>query len=521
MSVWRKHVLSLIIILLLLCANIVADSLVQACTLWSAAGSKVSGSGVIIAKNRDQTIAAGKLKIISATGQKYRYFAVMYGSFPSMGINEKGLALISATAPDKSEDSGTGVNSHILSSYSSVADVINNLSSFSGYHPQFFVIADKSQAARIEIAPDTETNNVMATTISDGVLAQTNHYLEQSFVHLNYDSNGNLVYGKTGSSSGDRYARITALLAGQLSEHAPPFNLGDFMTFSQDQTNGNNNSIYRTACTSNTDGECTLASFLTSIPQTGSPTVYVGLNNQYSGGTQQSCGFVTDDSFWADWTGKDSVTCDYTISGTVKSQATGEAISNAVIALTKVGATESTPAAMTDNSGNYTARIPSAGTYTVSVKKAGYADYTQSNPPFVLTDASRSAVLAVNMANSSAPGSPAAASGGGPCFIATAAYGSYFHPYVEVLRMFRDKILLTSSFGESFVAWYYRVSPPLADVIARHSALGSSVRIALFPAVGLAWLWLEEGMIAALLSLLLFGTVVFTAGRMIRRRFRT
>ena len=66
--------------------------------------------------------------------------------------------------------------------------------------------------------------------------------------------------------------------------------------------------------------------------------------------------------------------------------------------------------------------------------------------------------------------------GGGGCFIATAAFGSYFDPYVTILRNFRDGFLLTSRAGRAFVQWYYRVSPPIADYIARHDVLRTVVR---------------------------------------------
>ncbi len=78
---------------------------------------------------------------------------------------------------------------------------------------------------------------------------------------------------------------------------------------------------------------------------------------------------------------------------------------------------------------------------------------------------------------------PGAASSGGGCFIATAAYGSYLHPQVQLLRQFRDDHLLTTAPGRAFVALYYRCSPPLADFISRHTVLRGVTRILLTPVV--------------------------------------
>jgi hypothetical protein len=62
------------------------------------------------------------------------------------------------------------------------------------------------------------------------------------------------------------------------------------------------------------------------------------------------------------------------------------------------------------------------------------------------------------------------------CFIATAAYGTSTAEQIDVLREFRDVVLLKSTTGSRFVALYYRLSPPIADYIARSDLLRTLVR---------------------------------------------
>ncbi|MCG2787635.1 MAG: hypothetical protein L6461_21320 [Anaerolineae bacterium] len=54
---------------------------------------------------------------------------------------------------------------------------------------------------------------------------------------------------------------------------------------------------------------------------------------------------------------------------------------------------------------------------------------------------------------------------GGDCFIATATMERDDHPYVFLLRKFRDKELSQSKFGAFFIKLYYLYSPPIAQLI--------------------------------------------------------
>jgi polyhydroxybutyrate depolymerase len=89
-------------------------------------------------------------------------------------------------------------------------------------------------------------------------------------------------------------------------------------------------------------------------------------------------------------------------------------------------------------------------------------------------------------ANFQVKSAPPAPSGG--CFIATAAYGTSTAEQLDVLREFRDVVLLNSSVGSRLVRLYYRVSPPIAEFISEHGVVRTLVRELLIDPV----VWLVE-----------------------------
>ena len=76
---------------------------------------------------------------------------------------------------------------------------------------------------------------------------------------------------------------------------------------------------------------------------------------------------------------------------------------------------------------------------------------------------------------------------GGGCLIATAAYGSELAPQVQSLREIRDRTLLSTASGASFMAgfnqFYYSFSPAVADLERENVVFRDAVRVAITPAL--------------------------------------
>lgn len=148
---------------------------------------------------------------------------------------------------------------------------------------------------------------------------------------------------------------------------------------------------------------------------------------------------------------------------------------------------------------------------TASVTTSIY-DTNSTNNSASLATAVEGSTLAGNTASAGDGG------GGGGCFIATAAYGSYMEKPVNVLREFRDRILMTGSLGRAFVRFYYENSPPVANRISRSETLRLLTRISLMPFVGMAYLTLACGADSILMMLLAMLFAAQIARRGVRNR---
>jgi hypothetical protein len=141
------------------------------------------------------------------------------------------------------------------------------------------------------------------------------------------------------------------------------------------------------------------------------------------------------------------------------------------------------------------------------------------------SDASAFAIMSVE--NESPPPSPPNANvafvtsntggsaAGGSCFVATAAYGSALHPYVGVLREFRDAYLLTHGPGKKFVDVYYEHGPKLAHFIEKHPTWKSVTRVLLLPVIGCGAFMVYSSMA---LKLIVMAALIFAAVFVVRRR---
>ena len=106
------------------------------------------------------------------------------------------------------------------------------------------------------------------------------------------------------------------------------------------------------------------------------------------------------------------------------------------------------------------------------------------------------------------------------CFIATATYGSAFHSYVRILRGFRDKYLMPYKLGCTFVRFYYKYSPVIADLIAEHNVLKIAVWISLLPLVAFSYSMIHFGPVITTVMLILIFVLPIFLTSFFRRKLR-
>ena len=103
---------------------------------------------------------------------------------------------------------------------------------------------------------------------------------------------------------------------------------------------------------------------------------------------------------------------------------------------------------------------------------------------------------------------------GGFCFIATAGFGSYFHPDVKILRNFRDSVLARFDYGRRFIKVYYDLGRIPAEIINKYSMLKPVSRTMLMPLVVLAWfLTTTAGNIIIVLWMVMLAVFLFAKFR--------
>lgn len=208
-----------------------------ACTLWAAAGDRVSGGGTLIVKNRDwRPDHKQALKLVHPNEGIYSYYCLYaLGRYrgAKAGINQKGLVVVSASSPfsrsRKNEMYSTpGLNHKLLANCANVQQAVESTGWFWG--PRFLLLADAKEMALVAIGPEGE---YAVTRTKNGVLYHTNHYVEPRLAHFNPR--------KTLTSSRARHARISRLLDG-----VKVFSLADFEAMAASRQGGPADALWRT-----------------------------------------------------------------------------------------------------------------------------------------------------------------------------------------------------------------------------------------------------------------------------------
>jgi isopenicillin-N N-acyltransferase like protein len=237
----------------------------EACTLWGAVGDAVAGGGALVAKNRDWVPDHRQELVLLAPPEGYRAVALraVGNDEPGIkaGVNEKGLVIVSAAADQfpsadrKKIQQKKELMRHFLTTCASVAELLTQIELMR--RPVFYLAGDRTELAVIEVAPGGRRS--ITRTVS-GTLHHTNHFCGIEPPELKR---------KPGASSRLRDERIEELL----KTPGRPFDLEEFIRFSEDRNAGPDNSIRRTG--SAPGKPRTLATWVVSVPPFGSPQLFL------------------------------------------------------------------------------------------------------------------------------------------------------------------------------------------------------------------------------------------------------
>ena len=78
--------------------------------------------------------------------------------------------------------------------------------------------------------------------------------------------------------------------------------------------------------------------------------------------------------------------------------------------------------------------------------------------------------------NTSSPSNQSQSSSNSSCFVATAAFGTPWAEEIDVLRAWRDQVLMKSIRGRDFIRFYYIVGPYFAKIVEKSETLAAFTR---------------------------------------------
>jgi hypothetical protein len=248
----------------------------------------VQGGGVVIGKNYDGQPAHCELRmVIPKQGITYLGLFSLHsrkGQGPFAGINQKGLAVVSA-APQTLSDTRTSpsaerITEKLLTDFETVDALLSAPNTFKKGFPIFYIVADRLKIALIEIPPHGDAA-VKAT--DNGIIIHTNHYITERLLSFNK---------RTRKDSELRLERINRTL----SASSGPLTIDDFIKVSKDKGDGPDDAVFLPG--GHSGAGQTLASWILWLPKSGPPELYAAIFGAQE--TEKEYDFSLDQPFWTE-----------------------------------------------------------------------------------------------------------------------------------------------------------------------------------------------------------------------------